>query len=257
MIQEISQHLKMPFQPEDIPHLISFWRFDRSGTVFTACQGKPYELKSQTGPLEVISDPSIPWGGTALKLREGDWLAIPREECLDLDIHGLSGQLSLVAWIRRKKTAMKHCEFIAGQWNESSCGRQYGLFLNISVWGFQDRVFGHISNTGGPTPGYKYCMDGSTGATEVPLDDWCVVGMSYDGQAGHSWFNGRLDVFPSLNPYPFAGGLHDGGANGSDFTVGAVDRSGEMGNFFHGDLAALAVYKRALSPAEMLALARR
>ena len=65
-----------------------------------------------------------------------------------------------------------------------------------------------------------------------------------------------MDARPGVNPYPLAGGLHDGGPNGSDFTVGAVDRGGEIGNFFCGDLAGLAVYDRALTPAEMLALAR-
>jgi hypothetical protein len=83
-----------------------------------------------------------------------------------------------------------------------------------------------------------------------------MVAMSYDGVAGYAWLNGRLDDRPGLNPYPFAGGLFDGGTEGSDFTLGAVDRSGEIGNFFCGDFAGLAVYERALSPAEMLALAR-
>jgi hypothetical protein len=54
-----------------------------------------------------------------------------------------------------------------------------------------------------------------------------------------------------------SGGLHNGGPNGSDFTVGAVHRSGEMGNFFCGKIAALAVYRRALTPAEMFALAQK
>lgn len=48
--------------------------------------------------------------------------------------------------------------------------------------------------------------------------------------------------------------MHDGGPSGSDFTVGAVDRFGTMGNFFCGRLAALAVYDRALTPAEIFAL---
>ena len=35
-----------------------------------------------------------------------------------------------------------------------------------------------------------------------------------------------------------------------DFTVGAVDREGEIGNFFTGRIGGLAMYNRALSPAE-------
>jgi hypothetical protein len=67
---------------------------------------------------------------------------------------------------------------------------------------------------------------------------------------------GRLDERDGLSPYPFAGGLNDGGPRESDFTVGAVDRGGDIGNFFAGLLGGLAVYSRSLSPAEMLRLAR-
>lgn len=249
-------NLIIPFEPRDIPGLVSFWNFDRSGTEFTAQQGEPYCLRSQTGPLEAVDDPAA-YGGRALQLREGQWLSIPRKECPKLDIHGRNGHLTVVAWINRGRTAGDHCEFIAGQWNESHRGRQYGLFLNITVWGPKNRIFGHLSNVGGPTPGYKYCMDGPMGATEIAHDAWHAVGMTYDGQAGTAWLNGLADGQSPINPYPMAGGLHDGGPGGSDFTVGAVDRSGEMGNFFCGRIAALAVYARTLTPAEMFALGRK
>jgi len=245
---------RLPLEPRDIPNLVAFWNFDQSGTRFVACQGEPYVLRSASGELEVVDDPDA-YGGKALELREGQWLSIPRRDCPGLDIHGRDGHLTLIAWLRRGTTAVPHCEFIAGQWNETHLGRQYGLFLNISVWGGHDRVFGHLSNLGGPTPGYKYCMDGPMGATPVEPGRWVVAGMSYDGQSGAAWLDGRVDAVPGLNPYSLPGGLHDGGPTGSDFTVGAVHRSGEMGNFFRGRLAALAVYARSLSPAEMFALA--
>ncbi|MBN2711032.1 MAG: LamG domain-containing protein [Planctomycetes bacterium] len=245
----------IPTTPKDIPGLVCFWNFNSPGSEFTAEQGEPYTLRSGTGPLEVVDDPEASFGGKALRLKEGEWLSVPRGECPRLDIHGQHGNLTLMAWIKREKTARPQCEFIAGQWNETNLGRQYGLFLNIIVWGESDRVFGHISGTGGPTPGYKYCMDGSTGATPVAHGEWSVTGMSYDGKAGYSWHNGLLDANGHLNPYPLAGGLHNGGPKGSDFTVGAVHRSGEMGNFFCGSLAALAVYDRSLTAAEIYALA--
>lgn len=242
--------LIVPFEPSDIPDLVSFWDFQNRGTHFKAQQGEPYCLQSQSGELDVIEDPAC-YGGAALVLREGQWLSIPRRECPGLDIHGKDGHLSVVAWINRGRTPSSHCEFIAGQWNESNQGRQYGLFLNVKVWGPGDRIFGHLSNCGGPSPGYKYCMDGPMGGTDIACDEWFVAGMSYDGQAGYAWLNGELDIPSGLNPYRIAGGLHDGGPHGSDFTVGAVDRSGEIGNFFSGRIAALAVYARALTPAEM------
>ena len=241
-------------QPMDIPGLISFWSFHASGEFFSADNGEDYILTSRTGELGVVEDPHAPFGGKALRLEKGDWLSIPRAECPRLDIHGKDGCCTILAWIQRHRSGDRSCEFIAGQWNESNQGRQYGLFLNISVWCGYDQVTGHLSNCGGPTPGYRYCIDGPVGKSPVPYDRWSVVGMSYDGTCGYVWFDGRLDVRDGLNPYSFAGGLHDGGPGGSDFTIGAVDRSGELGNFFAGDIAGIAVYDRALSPAEIYRL---
>ncbi len=243
------------FQPADIPGLVAFWTFKRSADHYTATAGEAYTLRSQSGLLDVVHEDLGPLGGAALDLREGQWLNIPRRDCPKLDIHGPDGHLTVIAWIKRRRTASPHCEFIAGQWNESRRGRQYGLFLNIGVWGQTDQICGHLSNVGGPTPGYKYCMDGPVGATVVPWDGWSVVAMSYDGHCGYAWLDGTLDARPGLNPYSMAGGLNDGGPHGSDFTVGAVDRSGEIGNYFTGLLAGLAVYRRALTPAEIFALA--
>ena len=94
------------------------------------------------------------------------------------------------------------------------------------------------------------------GATPIKRDDWVMIAMSYDGYQAYAWLNGELDMRDGLNPYSMAGGLHDGGPNGSDFTVAAVDRSGVIGNFFVGEMAGLAVYDRALTPGELIALAK-
>jgi len=243
-------------QPADIPGLVAFWRFDQAGERFAATQGEPYTLTAPNGPLELADDATAPLGSASVIIPEGAWLQCPRAECPLLDIHGPEGHLTVVAWIKREATRHGGCEFIAGQWNETNLGRQYGLFINISVWREQHQVTGHLSHVGGPTPGYKYCIDGPVGATPVPCGQWSVVAMSYDATQGFAWLNGQLDARTGLNPYSMAGGLHDGGPNGSDFTVGAVDRSGEIGNFFTGQIAGLAIYRRALTPAEIYALAR-
>jgi hypothetical protein len=257
MPEAVKPGLLVPFDLDDLPNLVAFWDFQRSGDRFASDRGERYTLASRSGPLAVVDDPAAPFGGRALRLDEGQWLAIPRAACPRLDIHGPEGQVTVVAWLKRDRTAEDHCEFIAGQWNESGMSRQYGLFLNIDVWVAGDRICGHLSHVGGPTPGFRYCIDGAMGATPIAHDRWSVIAMSYDGSAGYAWLDGALDARPGLNPYPLAGGLHDGGPGGSDFTVGAVDRSGEVGNFFCGELSALAVYARALTPAEMFALAHR
>lgn len=243
-------------QPHDIPNLVSFWDFQESATSFTAAQGEAYTLSSQVGSLSVNDDVTAPFGGKALHLEEGQWLNCARAACPKLDIHGKDGQLTVVTWIKRGQKSNGECEFLAGQWNESNLGRQYGLFLNIGVWGEHEQICGHLSHVGGPTPGYKYCVDGAMGATPIRRDEWVMIAMSYDGYQAYAWLDGKLDLRDGLNPYSMAGGLHDGGPDGSDFTVGAVDRSGVIGNFFVGDIAGLAVYDRALTAGELIALAK-
>lgn len=62
---------------------------------------------------------------------------------------------------------------------------------------------------------------------------------------------GALDVWERYNPFPYPDGLFDGGEDGADFTVGAVNRYGSWGNFFGGLIGGLAVYRRALSAEEL------
>ena len=134
MPEAVKPGLLVPFEPDDLPGLVALWDFQRSGERFVADRGEPYALISRSGALMAVDDPEAPFGGRALRLDEGQWLAIPRAACPRLDIHGPEGQLSLIAWLRRDRTAEDRCEFVAGQWNESGRSRQYGLFLNIDVW---------------------------------------------------------------------------------------------------------------------------
>jgi hypothetical protein len=81
------------------------------------------------------------------------------------------------------------------------------------------------------------------------------MAMTYDGRASRVYVDGRLDAMQHYNPFPYAEGIFDGGADGADFTVGAVHRGGAWGNFFAGHLGGLAVFDRALSDMEMRTLA--
>ncbi|MEX0776303.1 MAG: LamG-like jellyroll fold domain-containing protein [Phycisphaeraceae bacterium] len=253
---EPTDSFRVPTRPGDFPGLICFWDFAHRTTDghWPVADGTPYALREQAGAMSHVDDAGAPFHGRALGIEEGQWLAINRADCPRLDMHGPTAHFTLVAWIRRGQTRSAHCEFIAGQWNETHKSRQYGLFLNISVWGEHDQICGHLSTTGGPTPGYRYCMDGPVGATPIDRDAWHCIALSYDGHHGYAWLDGRLDARPGLNPYLLPGGLHNGGATGSDFTVAAVDRSGTIGNFYRGLLGGLAIYQRVLNPAEMWAL---
>lgn len=253
-LYNVKEKFLAPFSLDDISGLISFWKFTNNDNSFKSLLGEPYTLQSMSGEMQVVNDQDAPFEGKCLSIERGKWLRIPRQECPNLDIHGPNNQLTLVAWIKRRSTFDNECEFIAGQWNETNQDRQYGLFLNIPIWGKLHTVTGHLSQTGKPSTGFRYCADGPVGDTVVPLNKWVTVAMTYDGSYGSVWYNGVLDYRNGLNPYLISGGLNDGGPNGSDFTVGAVDRFGEIGNFFDGFLGGLAIFSRALCPSEIYAL---
>ncbi len=237
------------------PALLALWDFQEVSGEPRLSQGRArYALRERSGPIARIEGGVL--GPYAARLDEGDWFSITRQEAPLLNIHGPQAQISVAAWIQRGRTATDHCEAIVGMWDETRRKRQYCLFLNLRIWESRHQVCGHVSSVGGPTPGYKYCMDASIGATPVPWDRWQFVAFTYDGEYARSFLNGKLDARGDRNPYRYPGGIFDGGADGSDFTVGGVSRSDEMGNWFAGVLGGLAIFDRALSPAEIEALHR-
>lgn len=241
--------------PRKVDGLICFWDFsEKAGEDRISKLGK-HKYRLQEGNNKIKRTKDGVFRSYSAEIKEGDWFFIPREKCPALNIHGKNSQITIVAWIKRKKKSFSQCEAVAGMWNETNKKRQYCLFLDLRIWKSSQQVGGHISGTGGPTEGFKYCMDASIGNTPVPLDEWQCIGFTYDGIKACSYLNGKLDERNGRNPYSYNLGLYDGGTDGADFTVGAVDRSGEMGNFFVGQIGGLAVYNRALTLDEMTYLA--
>ena len=225
---------------------LCFWDFGEPDGVHTARGKMRYSLTGGDG------NPPVAGGGLfsslCAEMGRGRYFTIPRGECLTLNFSGTRSRFSIAAWIRRRVKAEPECQAIAGMWNETTAQRQYCLFLDLRIHDSRDQVCGHISATGGPTEGYPYCMDASIGATPVPYDKWCCIACTYDGSTAVSYLNGRLDASEGKNPYYYGRPLFPPAAGGADFTVGAVDRGGEMGNWFEGHLGGLAVYDRTLTP---------
>lgn len=236
-------------EPGRIRDLVCFWNFEKLKGPWKAVSGKSYWLREGASSVKSVEDGL--WNNRSVLLMEGQWLYIPAEECSALNICGKNAQISVVAWIKRKKKKVKQCEAVAGMWNETDKKRQYGLFLNLGIWNSRQQVGGHISGVGGPTNGYKYCMDAAIGQSQVPLEVWQCIGMTYDGCEIRVYLNGVLDRREKQNPYYYDKGIFCVSGSKVDFTVGAVNRSGEMGNFFVGQISGIAVYNRALDGEEM------
>lgn len=237
------------------PNLICFWDFqEEAGQEAVAKGPHPYRLAERGGPIERVE--GGPFGGHAAQVKFGQWWNLPRDSCPELNFRGKDARLTMIAWLKRENRESKGCEAIAGIWNETESKRQYCLFLNLRIWDSADQICGHVSSVGGPTPGYPYCMTSAIGATPVKKDEWHSAAFTYDGQHAKVYLDGALDERESYNPYPYDTGLFDGGENGADFTVAAVNRSGEMGNFYAGAIGGLAIFREALSPEELAELCK-
>lgn len=232
----------------NIPNLICCWDFDGHHPFIS--KGKyAYQLSEGNGAITLCDEGII--GDTSIDIQEGQYLFIPGMECPALNIHGSNTQVTVLAWLKRKQKNYSQCEAIAGMWNETEKKRQYCLFLNLQLFESADQVCGHISGVGGPTPGQRWCIEASIGKQEVKYNDWSFVGFTYDSKEIKSYHNGELDVRVERNPYNYTEGIFDAGEPGSDFTVAAVHRLGEMGNNFVGQISGLAIFDRALVAAEI------
>ncbi len=255
-----------------LPGALAFWDFQDDALRSLVPPGLVLEC---AGVPPVVADEGF-FGPRSLEFEAAadggakGYLFLSAERGHPLSLGGEASQLTVIAWIKRKRSPYQGCQFLAGVWNEHR-RRQYGLFLNLKIWDSAEQVGAHVSRHGGPTPGYPYCMDVAIGATPVAFDEWHCLAMTYDGTQAAAYLDGRLDVRepqgePGRNPFHLPGGLNPGAA---DFTVGAVARpsrvepdaqggfreSGSlMGNPFTGLLGGIAVFARALTAGELASL---
>jgi hypothetical protein len=237
---------------ETTPNLVAFWDFRSEPRQPIPPSAGPASaaLHEQAGPMERL-DGEGPLGH-ALRFREGQYLLCPRSEVGPLDLHGDDAEVSVVTWLRRAPKSCGICQAVAGLWDETQSCRQYAMFLG--AMDEHDRQVGHVSDVGGPTPGDAYCQTGSVGQTRLPMNEWMCLAFTFGRGEVRSYLNGQLDGEWERNPEPHVAGLYDGGADGADFTVGAVRRGrapGPFDNFFVGDLGGVAIFDRRLNPTEL------
>jgi hypothetical protein len=257
-------------RPEQIADLVAFWDFQEpAGSERVARGMRPFRLREVRGPI-ARADRGV-WGPHCARILDGQWLRVPRAECGELDMHGPTTRVSLIAWICPEGD--RTWQFIAGCWDHAKTTglRQYALYTcgklktdsaTYQRTGACGQAHGFISDVGGPTPGSPVCLSYATGRSVIEPGRWHTVGFTYDGAVIRVYVNGVLDELPGHNPFPFDRGIFDGGPDGGDFTVayrpdrvkGVDDDPGR--SRFAGLFGGLAVYRRALSDEEMTALHR-
>ena len=243
------------------PKPVAHWNFGTNKPYLSTVGAEPLELTPTKHGLRFSPDPHF---GKAIQFDgQYGYLRIPSEKVGVLNVGKSTGKVTVSAWVKVERRSIG---FIAGMWqeNDKDPRRQYALFTNLDSYGGIDRVVGHVSRSGGSSPGLPFSRDCSATARPFLYGEWQHIAFTYDGERAISYLDGQSDSYPgyeeppapiglrktySKNPYFFADGLNS--TTVSDFTVGAVRLTQRMGNFFTGKIATLTVWNRALCPEEI------
>lgn len=280
----------------NMPGLVAFWTFGEEAGQPRLSTGtrNPHPLTEVGGPIARVA--GGPFSGYAADLNGQQYFRIPYPETGDLNISGKDAHVSMFAVVRIIN--LKQSRTIAGMWsegkgaNDDSGTRQYALLMNMPTYGGPNKLVPHISSEGGVSrradgSAFPWCCDYAVTAHEVPTEQWCTLGFTYDGQYLRAYINGVLDKLEldpvkhkradhyfthggpdgqdrGMNPYYHGRGIfcydpakhaQSKPGGGSDFTVGARYAVGKMlGEATIGKFGGLAVFNRALTDAEMKAL---
>ncbi len=235
--------------------LVAFWDFTESAGGFRESRnfknGPSYKLIEANGPVKKVDEGPV--ASSSIKIEANNWLFIPRDSLGELNIHGKKARVSVVAWIKKEKD--KSWQAIAGVWDETREKRQYYLFTNAHLKTHQDEmkrypaknlIHGHISATGGKSPGEKAWISYASSNDPVEAGVWTQIAMTYDGKRIKLYINGVLSENKKTNPFTYREGIFDGGPDGAEFTVGSNHVQGKMHNQFIGQISGLSVYNEAL-----------
>lgn len=274
------------------PNLVAFWTFGEGAGQPRASVGtkEKHPLKEIGGPIARVE--GGPFSGYSAELNGKQYFSIPFAETGDLNIGGPKAQVSMFAVVRIIN--LKQSRTIAGMWsegkgaNDDTGTRQYAMLMNMPTYGGPNKLTPHISSEGGVTrradgSAFPWCADYAASAHDVPTEQWCTLGFTYDGKYIRAYINGVLDkqdLDPvkhkrtdpyftkegpggkdrGINPYYHGRGIFHYDAakygktkiGGADFTIGARYAVGSMlKEATKGKFGGLAVFNRALTDDEM------
>ena len=193
---------------EKTPGLVAFWAFgEEAGNprLSTGTREK-HPLAEVGGPIARVE--GGPFSGYSAELNGQQYYQIAYAETGDLNIGGKDAQVSMFAVVRI--VDLKKSRTIAGMWsegkgaNDDSGTRQYALLMNMPTYGGARQLVPHISSEGGVTrradgSAFPWCADYAATRQEVPEEQWCTLGFTYDSQYIRAYINGVLDARP-LDP---------------------------------------------------------
>lgn len=245
--------------------VVAFWDFSEPRAPYISKVGAPLQLVNGAGS-RVKKSNGGPLGNSLVFNGTSDYLVLPADQIGALNLGASTGKAFVLAFIKRGNQSSTG--FIAGCWQEDNSNpkRSYGLFIDLPLYGGDNKVCFHVSKTGGASPNIPYSRDYSANGSAEPTLSWTCISGSYDGEYARSYIEGRFEPYTGYtepgapngegltydkNPYAFSLGLN---AIPCDFTVGAVKLTAGMSNFFNGELAAVLVMNRAPTAEEITEL---
>jgi hypothetical protein len=187
---------------EQMPGLVAFWTFGEEEGQPRVSSGTKEKLPLQEvgGPIARVA--GGPFSGYSAELNGKQYFKIPYAETGGLNISGPDAQVSMFAVVRLVN--LRQSRTIAGMWsegkgaNDDSGTRQYALLMNMPTYGGPRQLVPHISSEGGVTrradgSAFPWCADYAATRSEVPEEQWCSLGFTYDGKYIRAYINGVLD----------------------------------------------------------------
>ncbi len=278
---------------EKMPGLVAFWTFgeEPGEPRKSVANGDSLPLAEVGGPI--ARDGIGPYSGFSARLDGKRYFKITYEKTGRLNISGAEAQVSMFAVVRI--VDLDQSRTIAGMWSEGkgrdddTGTRQYAMLMNMPTYGGARQLVPHVSSEGGVTrradgSAFPWCADYAASVSEVPEEEWCTLGFTYDGKFIRAYVNGvmeprRLNPVSDkrndryftqegpnggdrgMNPYFHGRGIFrydpskhaqtkpDGGADftvGARYAVGSYTKEATIGHF-----GGLAVFDRALTDTEM------
>jgi len=281
-----------PSVVQNMPGLVAFWTFGEApGQARQSTTAEAYPLSEVNGPIPRVE--GGPYSGYSMELNGTNYLELAHEQLGALNISGPTAQVSMFAVVKiydveHSRTIAGIWSEGKG-WMDDSGTRQYALLAHMPAYGGARRLTPHISSEGGMTrradgTPLDWNADYAAPVSDLRENEWITVGFTYDSQYIRAYVNGvmeerklepvadnRNDPYftqegpnggdRGMNPYYHGRGIYTYDPNDptkmgpSPFTVGARHAEGQMLiDAFRGLFGGLAVFDRALTDEEMLAL---
>ncbi|MEN4450252.1 hypothetical protein [Mycobacterium sp. SM3041] len=274
--------------------LVAVWDFQQDsagGNVVTARTGLQSIILTARESKTVRKDATDPGPFGPSLVLDGETVFVKDGDIGALDMSKGSGQVTVVNWVN--DTAGNHDDMAGGKATNgiafragAHCeggpeeARQYGSYFDASYFlGWSHGHYTpHIGAQDGPSPGYPWNRDYAGSArkyfTGVGQGQWHMEAFTYDGHQIIAYVDGLSDIWKDVaEPEPLVSGytlrqtvdrnpyLLDKPINGSPttkrFSIGAALYGSPPFpgiNFTKGNLGGVAVFNRALSPEEIMAI---